>query len=192
MSILILGLALFLGVHVVTMLRGPRAQLVQGFGEGPYKGAYSLVSAVGLGLVIYGYGAARAQGYVQIWSPPAAFGHVTALLMAVAFVSLVAYGAPNGKIKSTLKHPMLVAVKAWSLGHLLANGDLASILLFGSFLAWAVAARISLKRRPDAVEPPSAPWGTGDVIAIVGGLAAMVVFMLWLHPIIIGVPAIIR
>ncbi|QCI68039.1 NnrU family protein [Phreatobacter stygius] len=192
MSILILGLVLFLGAHAFTTLRAPRAQLIEGLGAGGYKGAYSLVSGVGLGLIIYGYGVARAQGYVQVWSPPAALGHVTALLMAVAFIAAVASGGPNGKIKSTLKHPLLVAAKAWALGHLLVNGDLASMLLFGSFLAWAVAARISLKSRPDAVEPPPAPWGMSDVIAIGVGLALTVVFMIWLHPLLIGVPAMIR
>jgi uncharacterized membrane protein len=192
MSVLILGLLVFLGCHTLSMLRGPRSRIIQRIGEGPFKGAYSLASIIGLGLIIYGYGLARAQGYIQIWTPPAAFAHVTALLMAFAFIALAAFIAPNGKIKSTLKHPLLVAVKAWALGHLLSNGDLASMLMFGAFLAWAVAARISLKSRPDAVVPAPAPWGVVDIIVIVAGLAAMVVFMVWLHPLLIGVPAIIR
>lgn len=192
MTFLIIGLGIFLGAHVVTMLRGPRATLIRQIGAGPYKGLYSLVSFLGLALIVYGFGAARAAGYVQIWNPPRAFGHVTALLVTVAFISLVAAYAPTGKIKSTLKHPMLVAVKAWALGHLLANGDLASILLFGGFLAWAVASRISLKSRPDKVEPAPAPWGMGDAIAVGGGLVATVVMAIWLHPLLIGVPAILR
>ena len=187
MTFLIIGLGIFLGVHALTMARGPRATLIGQLGAGPFKGLYSLTAFAGLLLIIYGYGAARASGYVQIWNPPAFFGHVTALLMAFAFISLAAAYAPTGKIKSTLKHPMLVAVKAWALGHLLANGDLASILLFGSFLAWAVASRISLKRRPDKVEPGPAPWGIGDAIAIGVGLVATAVVAIWLHRLLIGV-----
>ncbi|QCK86982.1 NnrU family protein [Phreatobacter aquaticus] len=192
MTFLIVGLGIFLGVHGLTMMRAPRAALIGKVGPGPYKGLYTLAAFAGLALIIYGFGAARAAGYVQIWNPPRFLGHVTALLVTIAFISLAAAYAPNGKIKSTLKHPMLVGVKAWALGHLLANGDLASILLFGGFLAWAVASRISLKSRPDKVEPASAPWGIGDAIAIGGGLVATVVMAIWLHPLLIGVPAILR
>ena len=192
MAILILGLVVFLGVHAFTMARGPRAALIQRLGAGGYKGLYSLVSLAGFVLLIYGYGSARAQGYIQIWSPPPFLAHVTALLMVFAFIAVVAFNGPNGKIKSTLKHPLLAAVKAWSLGHLLVNGDLASMLLFGSFLAWAVIARISIKSRADEVEPAPAPWGRADLVAVVLGIVLAVVFMIWLHPLLIGVPAIVR
>lgn len=189
MVLLIVGVVLFLGVHGLTMQRGLRAQLVERFGANGYKGLYSAGSLVGLVVLIYGFGVARAGGPPVVWTPPAFLGHVAALLMAFAFVSLIAAYAPNGKIRSTLKHPMLTAVKAWAFAHLLVNGDLASIVLFGSFLAWAVACRISIKRRPDAVEPPPASWGAGDAAALVGGVALTVAFMLWLHPWLIGVPA---
>ncbi|CEJ12590.1 NnrU protein [bacterium YEK0313] len=192
MAILILGLVIFLGAHAFTMARAPRAALIGRLGAGGYKGLYSAVSLIGFVLLVYGYGSARSQGYVQIWSPPPALGHVTALLMVFAFVALVASRGPNGKIKSTLKHPLLVAVKAWSTGHLLVNGDLASMLLFGSFLAWAVIARISIKSRADEVEPPPAAWGRADAVAVVVGLVLAVVFMIWLHPLLIGVPAVVR
>ncbi len=192
MTFLIIGLGIFLGMHLFTTLRGPRARLIETLGPGAYKGLYTLISATGLVLIVYGFGAARAAGYVQVWNPPVFLGHITALLVTIGLISLVAAYAPTGKIKSTLKHPMLVGVKAWAFGHLLANGDLASILLFGGFLAWAIVSRISLKSRPDKVEPAPAPWGMGDAIAIGGGLVATAVMTIWLHPLLIGVPAILR
>jgi len=185
MLLLILGLALFLGVHTLSTLRPLRAALVGRLGEMGYKGVYSIGSAIGLGLVIYGFGAYRASGYIPVWEPPTGLRHAVTLLMWPAFVALAAAYAPAGLIKGKLKHPMLVGVKAWALAHLLANGDLGSILLFGSFLGWAVYDRISLKRRGDLGAPP-ASFGKGDVIALVVGTVAFLA-MLKLHGWLIGV-----
>ncbi len=139
MTLLILGLALFLGIHTFTTMRGARAAVIGRLGEGGYKGLYSLVAAVGLVLIVIGFGRYRSPGYIQIWNPPVSLLHPIALfLLWFAFVALTAAYAPAGRIKSLLRHPMLVAVKAWALSHLLVNGDLGSMLLFGSLLAWAV------------------------------------------------------
>src|SRR3712207_2723514 len=137
MTLLILGLVLFLGTHAFTMARGPRASLRARMGEGPYKGVYSLLSLAGIVLISIGYGRYRAAGYIPVWDPPVWTRHLSLLLVWFAFVAFVAAYLP-GRIKSTLKHPMLASVKIWALAHLIANGDLGSIILFGSFLVWAV------------------------------------------------------
>lgn len=191
MTLLILGLIVFLGMHSFSMARGRRAALIGQLGQGPYKGLYSLVSLVGIVLVSIGYGQYRQAGYIPVWDPPVWTRHLALLLVWVAFVAFVAAYLP-GQIKHRLKHPMLAGVKIWALAHLLANGDLGSIILFGSFLAWAVAARISVKRRDEAVphgaplEPPSG--FRNDALAIVIGTVAYMAFVVWLHPALIGVP----
>jgi len=120
-------------------MRGARAAAIGRLGEGGYKGLYSLLAAVGLALIVIGFGRYRSGGYIQIWDPPRSFLHPFSLfLLWFAFVSLTAAYAPAGRIKSLLRHPMLVAIKAWALSHLLVNGDLGSMLLFGGLLAWAV------------------------------------------------------
>ncbi len=190
MALLILGLIVFLGTHVFTMARGPRARLIERIGEGPYKGLYSLVTLAGLILIVVGYGQYRAHGWIDVWQPPTWTRHLALVLVWVAFVMVAAAYFP-GRIKGALKHPMLAGVKVWALAHLLANGDLGSILLFGSILAWAVAARISVKRRDvvrDHAGPAAAPaGGRNDVLAVVVGTAAFFVFAIWLHPWLIGV-----
>jgi uncharacterized membrane protein len=186
MTLLLLGLLIFLATHVLTMLRGPRAALVGRLGEMGFKGAYSLVALVGFVLIVQGYAAYRAGGYIPVWNP-SWLAHLALLLNLPMFVLLVAAYAPVGWIKSRAKHPMLLAVKIWATAHLISNGDLGSVLLFGAFLAWAVAARISLKRRPGAVDPPRTGFGAGDVVSLVAGLALYVAFVLWLHPLLIGV-----
>ncbi|MDB5572719.1 MAG: NnrU family protein [Hyphomicrobiales bacterium] len=185
MGVMILGLIVFLGVHTLTTLRGPRAALIGRLGDMGYKGAYSLVALLGLVLIVYGFGAYRASGYIAVWDPPVWTRHLAAPLVWLAFIALVAAYAPAGKIKGMLKHPMLVGVKTWALAHLLANGDLGSIILFGSLLGWAVYDRIAVKKRGDKGAPP-APFGTGDWIAIGGGTLAFGA-MLMLHPALIGV-----
>ncbi|TDR93696.1 NnrU family protein [Enterovirga rhinocerotis] len=184
---LIAGLVLFLGIHAVTMRRGTRAALIERFGAGPYKLGYSVVALIGLVLVSYGFGLYRREGWIDVWYPPLWTRHLALLLVWPAFVFFVAAYLP-GRIKRVLKHPMLAAVKLWALAHLLANGDLGSILLFGSILAWAVAARISLKRRADAVDlAPGPPQLWADLAAFGIGTAAWFVFARWLHPMLIGV-----
>lgn len=186
MILLVLGLALFLGAHLLTRARGVRAGLIASFGEGPYKIAYSLVSAAGLVLIVIGW---KSAPYVELWSPPGWTRHLTILLMWPVFVLLAAYRLP-GHIRAKAKHPMLAAVKLWATAHLIANGDLASVILFGSFLAWSVVARIGLKReeRLHGAPPRPASW-QNDVIALVIGTAIYLLFGSFLHPLLIGKPA---
>jgi uncharacterized membrane protein len=189
MSILILGLVLFIGIHVFTTLRVRRAAVIGRIGEGPYKGLYSLVAAVGLVLIVWGFSRYRSAGYIQVWEPPFAIFHPIALvLLWFAVVALTATYAPPSRIKSILRHPMLVAVKAWALSHLLVNGDLGSLLLFGSLLVWAIYDRISVKRRDDPGAPVVASFGRNDVIVVVVGTIAYLAIM-WLHESLIGVAA---
>ena len=186
MTLLLLGLILFLGIHTLTTLREPRAALIGRLGEGPYKGLYSLVSAAGLVLIVWGFARYRDTAYVQIWAPPTWLHPVVLVLMWLAFVALAAAYSPAGWIKGMLRHPMLVGIKSWALAHLLANGDLGALILFGVFLAWAVYDRIAVKRRGDAGAPRSG-FTAGDGIALVVGSIAYAA-MFWLHPILIGVP----
>ena len=155
-------------------------------GEGPWKGLYSLVAIIGLVLIVFGYGAARANPTI-VWLPPTGLRHLVLLLMVPVFPLFFAAYLP-GRIQRTLKHPMLVGTKLWALCHLLANGMLADLLLFGSVLAWAVAVRISLARRaPRAIA--MAPEGRfNDAIAVVVGLVTYGAFVGGLHYWLIGVP----
>src|SRR5215217_3384717 len=190
MALLILGLVLFLGTHAFSMAREPRAGLVARLGEGPYKGLYSLLSIAGVVLIAIGFGRYRAAGYIPVWEPPVWTRHLALLLVWPAFVMFVAPYFP-GRIKRTLKHPMLAGVKLWAAAHLLANGDLGSIILFGSFLGWAVFDRISLKRRTDAGAPPIPVGGPGnDLIAVAVGLVVYLALAFAFHPVVIGVPVV--
>ena len=192
MTLLVLGLILFIGIHAVTILRTQRAALIGRLGEGGYKGLYSLVSFAGLILIVWGYVSYRAGGYIPVWEPPRWTRHLALTLMLPVFPLLIGAYVP-GRIKAVLKHPMLVAIKLWALAHLLANGDLGSVLLFGSLLAWAVAARISLKRRSElsvvsaALAPDAATARRNDIIAIVAGLAIYAVLVWRGHVWLFGV-----
>lgn len=187
MGTLILGLIIFLGGHSVSVFANRwRDRMVQRLGEWPWKGLYALVAIVGFVLIVRGYGEARMHPQV-LYTTPFWMRHVTFLLMLPVFPMFLAAYLP-GRIRSTLKHPMLVAVKTWAVAHLLVNGTLADVLLFGGFLAWAVLVRISLKRRAPRATPalPGSRWN--DAIAIAGGLALYFAFLFWLHPMLIGVP----
>jgi len=187
--VMIAGLALFLGVHTLTTMRDQRAAVIARYGEGTYKIAYSVISAVGLVLIVWGFAYYRATGWIDVWYPPAWTRHLVVALMLPAVIMLVAAYIP-GRIKTTLKHPMLVAVKLWAASHLIANGDLGSIILFGAFLGWAVFDRISLKRRTDPGGPPIPIGGPrNDVIAVVVGLIVYLALGLLFHPYVIGVSA---
>lgn len=187
LSVMILGLVLFFGTHVLTTQRALRARLIASTGEGGYKIGYSLVSAVGLALIVWGFARYRATGWIDVWYPPAAMKHVVATLMLPAVILVVA-SYIRGRIFSTLKHPMLAGIKLWAAAHLLSNGDLGSIILFGSFLGWAVFDRISLKRRTDAGGPPIPVGGPGnDLIAVAVGLIAYLALAFAFHPVVIGV-----
>jgi len=191
MTLLLLGLLLFLGTHSVSILAPDwRRGWIARHGEKPWKGLYSLVSLVGFALLIVGYGWAR-QSPVVLYTPPTWTRHLALLLMLPVFPLLLAAYLP-GRIKNTLKHPMLVGVKVWAAAHLLANGDLGSIIFFGSFLVWAVLSRISVKRR-DEVRPHGGPAQPpkglrNDALAIVIGTVVYIAFAVWLHPWLIGVP----
>jgi uncharacterized membrane protein len=192
LAVLILGLVVFIGSHALTMARGARAALVARIGEVPYKIVYSLVAILGIALIAWGYGEYRASGWIQIWNPPAFMRHVTVALMWPSIVCIAAAYSP-GNIKKTLKHPMLVGVKLWAFAHLLANGDLGSIVLFGSVLAWAVVDRISLKRRADPGAPPIPIGGwKNDVVAVIAGTLVYLALGFVFHPLVIGVPAFTR
>jgi uncharacterized membrane protein len=185
---MILGLVLFFGVHTFTTQREARARAIVSIGEGPYKIVYALVSVLGLALIVWGFGHYRAHEWVQLWNPPKSLKHLNVLLMLPAVILVVA-AYIRGRIYVTLKHPMLAGVKLWAFGHLLANGDLGGIILFGSFLAWAVFDRISLKRRADAGGPPIPVGGIGnDLIAVAVGVVAYLALAFAFHPVVIGVP----
>jgi uncharacterized membrane protein len=186
--VMVVGLVLFLGVHTLTTQRDVRAQIIATAGEGGYKVGYSLVSAVGLALIVWGFARYRATGWIDVWYPPAALKHIAAALMLPAVILVVA-SYIRGRIYAALKHPMLAGVKLWAAAHLLANGDLGSIILFASFLAWAVFDRISLKRRADAGAPPIPVGGpSNDLIAIAVGVVAYLALAFAFHPVVIGVP----
>lgn len=185
---MILGLVLFLGMHLLITDRSKRAELIARLGEGGYKIAFSVVSLVGLALIIWGFATYRATGWIDVWYPPVWMKHVTIALMLPAVI-MVAASYIRGRIYTTLKHPMLAGIKLWAAAHLLANGDLGSIILFGSFLAWAVIDRISLKRRADSGAPPIPVGGVGnDAIAIGVGVVAYLALGFAFHPVVIGVP----
>ena len=188
--VMIAGLVVFLGAHTLTTQRALRARVIASMGEGTYKIVYSVVSAVGLALIVWGFARYRATGWIDVWQPPVAMKHITVALMLPAVI-LVAASYIRGRIYATLKHPMLAGIKLWALAHLLANGDLGSIILFGSFLAWAVFDRISLKRRSDAGGPPIPVGGaTNDLIAVAVGVIAYLALAFAFHPAVIGVPVI--
>jgi len=185
---MILGLVLFLGAHTLPAQRKWRRRAIAALGEGGYKIAYALVSLLGIALIVWGFGHYRATGWIDIWNPPKALKHITVALMLPAVILVVA-AYIRGHIYTALKHPMLAGVKLWAAAHLLANGDLGSIILFGSFLGWAVFDRISLKRRSDAGAPaiPVGGWGN-DLIAVAVGILAYLALAFAFHPVVIGVP----
>ena len=188
MTYLMLGLVLFLGVHSVRIVADDwRTQTRSRLGEGAYKGVYSLLSLLGFGLIIWGFGVAR-ETPVVLWTPPVGMRHAASLLTLVAFVLLVAAYVPGNGIKARFHHPMVLGVKAWALAHLLANGTLAHIALFGSFLAWAVLDFISARKR-DRAAGTTYPAGTlaATAITVVVGAVAWAVFALWLHGLLIGI-----
>lgn len=188
MSLLITGLILFLGVHSVAIFApGLRAAAIERIGLPAWKGLYSLVAIAGFVLICIGYGQARIEAPIWLWQPPKGLRHLALLLMLPVFPLLLAAYLP-GRIQRTAKHPMLAATKLWALAHLLANGGLHDVLLFGGFLAWAVLDRVSLKRRANVVPPPGAPAGRwNDAIAVVGGLTLYLAFVGGLHRALIGV-----
>lgn len=188
MTYLIFGLTIFLGVHSVRIVADDwRTQARAQIGELPWKGLYSAASLVGFGLIVWGFGLARQQP-VQLWSPPVAMRHLASLLTLISFVLLAAAYVPGNSIKARLHHPMVLGVKVWALAHLLANGNIAHVVLFGSFLVWAIV-NFSAARRRDRAAGTQYPRGTAGAtgITVAVGVGAWVVFALWLHGLLMGV-----
>jgi uncharacterized membrane protein len=186
--VMISGLVLFLGGHALTTQRGWRARLIGSWGEGGYKAGYSLLALAGLVLIVWGFAHYRAAGMINVWYPPRALRHVTEALMLPAVILVVA-AYIRGRIYTAVKHPMLSGVKLWAVAHLLVNGDLGGIILFGSFLGWAVFDRISLKHRTDAGGPPIPVGGVAnDLIAVAVGIVAYLALGFAFHPLVIGIP----
>jgi uncharacterized membrane protein len=189
MIILIIGLVLFFAVHSISIVNEAyRNLLIKKWGEGTYKALYSLISVLGFGLIIWGYGLARAEP-ILLYVPPVWLRHLSLLLLIPVFPLLFATYLP-GKIKARLKHPMLVAIKLWAIAHLLVNGMLNDVLLFSTFLIWAVFDRISVEKR-DSRTIPSLPGAKyNDLISVVAGLGLYITFLFWVHLWLIGIPII--
>lgn len=186
MTTLMAGLILFLGIHSISIFAPAfRNGMAARLGAVPWRGLYSLVSLVGFVLLMRGYAFAR-QDPVVLYSPPFWTHHVTAALMLPVFPLLLAPYFP-GRIRATLKHPMLVGVMLWAVAHLISNGMLADVVLFGGFLLWAVADRISYSRRTPRPLRGAPPARRNDVIVVLAGLALYGLFVLWLHQKLIGV-----
>lgn len=188
MLILIAGLLLFLGMHSSRLFASDwRAGFIQAKGENAWKGLYTVVSLVGLVLIVYGYGASRADP-VFLWNPPVWTRHLAALLVLFAFVLLAAPNIPRNHLKARLGHPMYAGVKLWALAHLMANGRLGDVLLFGGFLVWAIVG-FSISRKRDRLAGVSYGEGSlkGTAITVGAGLVAYGLFAMFLHRMLIGV-----
>ena len=192
--ILILGLVLFLGAHTFVTAREARAVAMKRLGWA-YWPAFAVVSLIGVILIAWGFAIYRQTGWIDVWSPPRFMRHITIGLMWFSIVLVLAAYLP-GHIKTWTKHPMFAAVKIWAFAHLLSNGDLGSILLFGSFLAWSVYGRIAVKRREAAGEITNTlavdrGW-TNDAVALVVGTFIYLALGFVFHPVMIGVPVFVR
>lgn len=187
MTLLITGLILFLGIHSTGILApGWREKMQGSLGANGWKAVYSVVALVGLILIVIGYGASRMEP-VWLWFPPVWARHLALVLTVPAFILLAATYVPGSNIKARLGHPMLAAVKVWALAHLLSNGTLADVMLFGGFLAWAIAGFAVLRRRDRAAGVVRSGTVKGDIIAVVVGIVAWAVFAMYLHTLLIGV-----
>lgn len=189
MTLLILGLIIFLGVHSIRIVADDwRSTQIGYYGEIPWKSAYSILSIIGFILIIWGFGVAR-HTPVVLWTPPAGMLHMTALLILIALILIAAAYVPHNGIKARLHHPMVLGVQIWAFGHLLANGTLADVILFGCFLIWGLFSFRAARQR-DQIAGTSYPAGTmmGTGAAVVVGLIVWVAFALWLHTLLIGVP----
>ena len=188
MLFLLLGLLVFLGVHSTRIFAdGWRSATMARVGELPWKAVYAVLSIIGFVLIVWGFSLARQQP-VQLWMPPRGMRHLAALLTLIAFVLLVATYVPRNAIKARLHHPMVLSVKVWALAHLLANGNLAHMILFGTFLVWAALSFRAARARDRAagtVYPAGTAAGTG--ITVVVGVAAWALFAFWAHGALIGI-----
>ena len=188
MIVLVLGLAIFLGVHSLRVFADDwRTAQMGRIGENAWKGLYSLFSLVGLVLIIWGYGLSRSTP-VELWSPPVFTRHLSGLLMLLSFVLLAAAYVPGTRIRQVLGHPMVLGVKTWAFAHLIANGRLGDLVLFGAFLVWAIVLYAASRRR-DRKAGTVRPRGSSsrDALAVAIGIAAWAAFAFWLHAALIGV-----
>lgn len=188
MPYLIAGLFVFLGVHSIRIFADDwRTNMLQRAGEGAYKGLYSVASVLGLALIIYGFGVAR-EAPVMLWAPPVGMRHAASLLTLVAFILLAAAYVPRNSIKARVHHPMVLGVKSWALAHLLSNGSVAHLVLFGAFLAWGVANFIAARKR-DRVLATQYPNGTAaaTAVTVVVGAVVWAAFAFKLHGLLIGI-----
>jgi uncharacterized membrane protein len=184
----IFGLVLFLGVHSVRIFADDwRTQTINRVGEKAFKGAYAVLALLGFVLIIWGFGVAR-EFPVVLWTPPPGMRHGAALFNVLAFVLLMAAYVPHNSIKARVHHPMVLAVKTWAFAHLISNGNLAHVVLFGAFLAWAVLDFISARRR-DRAQGIQYPAGTASatLLTVLLGVVMSGVFAMWLHGLLIGV-----
>lgn len=189
MAALVLGLVLFLGLHSTRIFaEGWRTQTMESFGEKEYKLLYSVLSIAGFALLVWGYGLAR-HNPVILWNqPPVWTRHLASLLTLAAFVLLVAAYVPGNAIKAKLRHPMILGVKVWALAHLISNNTLADLLLFGSFLVWAVLDYRAARRRERTLATviDAGPLSR-TILTVVIGVVAWAVFAMWAHRVLIGV-----
>jgi len=193
MALLIVGIVIFLGLHLIRVIApGLRQSMIDRLGESGWKGVYSVVSILSLILLIYGFGQAR-QVTGMLYNPPVWMAHIALTLMLLAMICLAASLLPAGHIAVKTKHPMVLSVKIWALSHLLANGETSSVLLFGAFLAWGVILRIALKRRERAGELTLRPFVSGkyDLYAAIIGVVAWALITFKLHELLIGVAPIV-
>ncbi len=193
LQVLVIGLVLFLGIHSTRIVaEGWRGRMVASIGEMRWKGLVSLVSLAGFVLLVWGYGLARTDT-VALWTPPAGMRHLAALLTVPAFIFLVAAYVPRNAFRARLRHPMVLGVKTWALAHLLSNGTLADVVLFGAFLLWAVLDFMAARRRDRAAmvageaPAPGVTSSAATALTVVVGLLAWAAFAFWAHGWLIGV-----
>lgn len=187
LAVLIVGLVVFVASHLFVTFREARAVAIARLGKPLYHSLFGLLSLIGVGLIAWGYATYRASEWVEVWTPPDGMRHATVGLMLIASVLIAAYLVPS-HIKAWTKYPLLLAVKTWAFAHLLVNGDLGSIVMFGSFLAWAIFAFATARRRKDVVLPRAPNGWLNDGIVVVLGIAIYLALGFWFHPYVIGIP----
>jgi uncharacterized membrane protein len=188
MTILMIGLLIFLGIHSSRIFaENERQKFIAQRGENAWKAIYTMVSFIGFGLIIWGYSLARQQPIV-LWNPPVATRHIAALLTLIAFILIASTYFKQSWMRVRFQHPMVLGVKVWALSHLLSNGTLADVLLFGGFLAWAVLCFIASKKRDRLLKTQyPAAQAKATILAIVAGVLGWLVMAMWLHGLLIGV-----
>ncbi len=191
LTVLVLGLAVFVASHLMVTFRGARAAAIARLGKPVYHTISGLLSLVAVALIAWGYADYRATAWTQLWSPPPFMRHITLGLMLIAVIVLVAWLVPS-HIRAWSRFPLILAVKIWAFAHLLVNGDLGSMIMFGALLAWTVYARVAARHRADVVPPVAPKSWLNDVVVVIAGIALYLVLGFWFHPHVIGVPVFTR